>query len=174
MSFINIAKNRYSCRNFLDKSISKEILEKIIEAARIAPSARNIQPWYFFVINDRNMLEKIYECYNRDWFKTAPVVIVACGNHSTSWKREDGKDHCDIDIAIAVDHITLAATDMGLGSCWVCRFDAKKCSQILNLPSYVEPIVLIPIGYPADKPDTKRHEFQRVKLSEITNWDYFK
>lgn len=146
--FLGLAKKRYSVRSFLDKEIEEEKLNYVLEAARYAPSACNIQPVKLFVITNKEVLSKVHETYPRDWFKKAPCVIVAVGDKSQSWKRRDGKDHVDIDVAISVDHLTLAARDVGLGTCWVCAFDADKCHEILNLPDHMEPCVLIPIGYP--------------------------
>ena len=131
MSFLELAKKRYSVRSYLDRPVEKEKLLQVLEAARIAPSAVNKQPWNFIVVTNENTKNKIAETYPREWFKTAPAVIVVCGDHSKSWKRKDGKDHCNIDVA-AIDHMTLAATDLGLGTCWVCAFDAKQCHKILG------------------------------------------
>ena len=97
--------------------------------------------------------------------------IVICGDHSTSWKRpSDGKDHCDIDIAICTEHLCLAATQMGLGTCWVCNFDARQCADILSLPPHIEPIVIVPIGY-AKEPRVP--EKSRKPLTEIIRWEKY-
>ena len=95
MSFLDLVKNRFSARSFTDKIVEKEKIDLILEVARLAPSAVNLQPWKFFVVSDKLMLSKLAETYSREWFKTAPLCIVACGNHSESWKRFDGKDHCE-------------------------------------------------------------------------------
>lgn len=167
MSFLDIAKKRYSVRNFLDKPIEKEKILQVLEAGRIAPSACNNQPWHFIIISDDGLKKKIHEAYPRDWFFSAPVIIVACGDHNKSWKRRDSKDHCDVDIAIAVDHMTLAAADIGLGTCWVCAFDAEKCHKLLNLPNHLEVIALLPLGYPdCDKPEKTRRQ-----LDDIVSWE---
>jgi len=171
MSFLELAKKRYSVRSYLDRPVEKEKLLQVLEAARIAPSAVNKQPWNFIVVTNENTKNKIAETYPREWFKTAPAVIVVCGDHSKSWKRKDGKDHCNIDVAIAIDHMTLAATDLGLGACWVCAFDAKQCHKILGLPENLEVIALIPIGYPADTaPENKN----RMDISEIVSWEKYR
>jgi nitroreductase len=175
MDFLKIAKNRYSVRNFYNKPVEDTKIISILEAARIAPSASNRQPWSFIVVQKEDTRKLLHVCYNRDWIKNAPVLIVACGDHSQSWnRREDEKDHCDIDVAIAVDHITLAATSEGLGTCWVCAFDAKKCAEILDLPNYLEPIAIIPVGYPKDKVDINRHKQQRKAFNEIVFWENLK
>ena len=125
-TFLELAKKRYSLRNYLDTPVEDEKLMVVLEAGRIAPSAANFQPWHFIVIRDEEMRKKAGTTYNRPWFRKAPVIILICGDHHASWKRADGKDHCDIDISITTDHMTLAAAELELGTCWVCNFDAKK------------------------------------------------
>jgi len=174
MDFLELAKNRYSSRKYLDKAVEEHKLEIILEAARIAPSAANYQPWYFVVFKEADELKKIGECYHRPWFKTAPVVLVACANHQQSWKRKDAKDHADIDLAIAIDHITLAATSLDLATCWICNFDVDKTRQLLELPDYIEPVALIPIAYPADNSDNERHNKLRKPMNEIVGFGKFK
>jgi len=170
MSFIDLAKKRYSVRNYKNLPVEKEKILQVIEAARIAPSAVNFQPWHFIVVTSEEMKSKIAETYSRDWFRKAPAIIVVCGDHSSSWKRNDGKDHCDIDVAIAVEHMTLAAADMGLGTCWVCAFDAAKCHQVLDLPENLEVIALLPIGYPADDEVPQK---KRKSINEIVSWERY-
>ena len=170
MSFIDLAKKRYSVRNYKNLPVEKEKILQVIEAARIAPSAVNFQPWHFIVVTSEEMKSKIAETYSRDWFRKAPAIIVVCGDHSSSWKRNDGKDHCDIDVAIAVEHMTLAAADMGLGTCWVCAFDAAKCHQVLDLPENLEVIALLPIGYPADDQVPQK---KRKSINEIVSWERY-
>jgi nitroreductase len=167
MSILDIAQKRYSVRSYLDKEVEKDKLLQVLEAGRIAPSAVNFQPIHLLVITDQKEKEKIAEAYPRDWFKKAPVIIVACGNHSKSWKRNDGKDHCDIDVAIAIDHMTLAATDLGLGTCWVCAFDAKRCHEILQLPENMEVVALLPLGYPSGE---RSSEIKRQSMEDFVSW----
>ena len=171
MEFIDVVNKRHSERRFDGKEVEKEKILKVLEAGRIAPSAVNYQPYHFIVITEKELRDKISEVYSPKWFKYAPAIIVACGDHSTSWKRKDGKDHCDIDVAIAVDHMTLAATDIGLGTCWVCAFDAEKCHEILELPDHLEVVALLPIGYPINN---ERPERKRKSLDEIVSWEGYK
>ena len=96
MELNQIISNRYSVREYKPDSVSEKDLLKVLEAGRLAPSAVNLQPWYFIVINTEETLNKIKETYHRDWIKSAPTIIAICGDHQTSWKRTaDGKDHCD-------------------------------------------------------------------------------
>lgn len=173
MAFIDIAKKRYSSRKFLDKPVEKELLLKVLEAGRVAPSAKNKQPWHFVVITNEETLKNIKGCYERKWIEAAKCIIVVCGDHREAWRRADGKIHTNIDVAITIDHITLAATDLGLSTCWVCMFDVMKCASIMELPEGVEPIALIPIGYPADETDENRHDKLRKPLDEIVHWEKF-
>ncbi|MFP4621184.1 MAG: nitroreductase family protein [Bacteroidales bacterium] len=173
MDFTEIAKRRFSCRNYQDKKVEEDKIAQILEAARIAPSAKNLQPWHFVVVQDPENLEKVKSCYARDWISSAPMIVIACGDHKGAWYRADGKNHADIDVAIATDHLTLTAADLGLGTCWVCKFDVQKCAHILQLPEGIEPIAMIPIGYPMDQPDTERHERQRKSLQDIVHNEKF-
>ena len=144
--------------------IDREKLDYIMECVRFAPSAVNFQPWRFRIVTDEAVLKALYSCYKREWLATAPCIIVACVDHNESWhRRADNKDHADIDIAIAVEHLCLAAAEQGLGTCWVCNFDAPQCSEVLGLPENLEPAVLIPVGYAEDEPTEKK----RKPLNEI-------
>jgi nitroreductase len=166
MDFIQLARSRYSCRKYKQQSVEDDKLNYVLEAGRVAPSAANHQPLFFVVVKDEN-IENLRPCYSREWLRSAPMCIVICSDHSKSWKRADGKDSADIDAAIATDHITLAATSIGLATCWVCNFNKQKLTEILNLPDHVEPVVLLPLGYPDDAPATERHATMRKSLDEI-------
>lgn len=173
-SFFDLACKRFSCRSYKNQDVPKELVEKVLDAARVAPSSTNNQPWSFIVVTENPVKRMIVSCYPRNWIETAPVIIVACGDHNRSWRRADGKDHCDIDLAIAIDHITLAATDNGLATCWVCKFDAMKCATVLELPAHITPIALIPLGFPAEVANPNRHKEKRKALNEIVCWEKFK
>ena len=148
MTFLELVKSRISIRQYTSKKVEDEKLAYILECARLAPSAVNYQPWQFLVVKNDDVKKLIQQCYQAEWFADAPVIIVACTDTTQSWKRSfDNKDHADIDIAIAVEHICLAAAEQDLGTCWVCNFDAEKCSELLNLPANIHPVVLIPVGY---------------------------
>lgn len=169
MSFLDLVKTRYSVRSYDSRPIEKEKMDYVMECARMAPSAVNFQPWKFFVINTPEMLTAIKAAYPREWIQSAPCIIVACADHSESWhRRADNKDHADIDIAIAVEHICLAAAEQGLGTCWVCNFDPAVCRDVLSLPQNLEPAVLIPIGYPAATAEVAPKK--RKKTDEIISY----
>lgn len=171
--FIELAKKRFSSRKYSTRQVEDEKLLQVLEAGRIAPSAANFQPWIFVVVKGEEAKREFKTIYDKEWFKEAQVFIIICGDHKSSWKRADGKDHCDIDVAIAVDHMTLAATDIGLATCWICNFDIAKCSELLNLPSNIEPIAILPLAYPEDHPDPDRHITKRKVLKDIVYYDKY-
>jgi len=173
MTFQELAVLRYSVRSFLSTPVEEDSLSYILECGRIAPSAANFQPSYVIVVRAMEVKKALYSTYPRDWFRQAPVILVCCGDRSRGWKRSDGKDHTDIDVSIMVDHITLAAAEKGLGTCWICNFDATACREILRLPGHIEPVVYLPLGYPADQPDpNSRHKIRRA-LEEVVRYDHF-
>ena len=158
MEFLELVRNRYSCRSYQSIEVDREKLEYIMECVRFAPSAVNKQPWRFRIVSNEEDKAKLQQCYNRDWFKTAPMYIIASILHDEEWVRADGKHHGDIDIAISVEHLCLAATEQGLATCWVCNFDVVLCKEIFALSENEEPAVIIPLGYAADemKPKTRK------------------
>ena len=158
MNFLELVKQRYSCRAYKSLGVEKEKLEYILECVRLAPSAVNKQPWRFRIVSKEEDKVRLQKCYNRDWFKTAPMYVVASVLHDEDWVRSDGKHHGDIDIAIAVEHLCLAATEQGLATCWVCNFDAVLCKELFNLPDNEEPAVLIPLGYAEDEVKPKNRK----------------
>ncbi|MDR0331962.1 MAG: nitroreductase family protein [Dysgonamonadaceae bacterium] len=170
MELDKVIQQRKSVRKYTDEPVSKEIIESLLESARLAPSAVNYQPWKFIVCTSEEAKCLVRESYPREWFNDAPVYIVACGNHNISWKRADGKDHCNIDVAIAVQHIVLKVHDIGLGTCWVCNFDAQKLKNDLKLEEQWEPIAILPIGYPKEIAGTALYDGKRKSLEEITVW----
>lgn len=171
MKFSQLITHRYSVRDFDSKPVEKQKLEKVLEAARLAPSAVNLQPWHFLVVQSPENLEKMFAFYQRNWIRKAPAIILSCADHSQSWKRgSDGKDFADVDVAIAVDHMTLQAAELGLGTTWVCNFNAQKCAETLRLPLHIEPLVMLPLGYPAGD---KIPEKKRKPAEEIIHWEKF-
>ena len=168
MNVLELMKQRCSIRLFQDRPIEKDKLLYVLEAARVAPSACNYQAWRMIVVEDKALIRRIAP----DWVpeSKAPAVIVACGDHRHAWRRRDGKGHSDIDVTIAVDHLTLAAAEVGLGTCWICAFDAYQCGAVLELPYQQEPAILVPIGYPAESKDPNRHQTERKPLEQLVSW----
>mgnify|MGYP002852594406 FL=1 len=144
---LDIIRSRHSCRSYLDKPVEEEKLAYLEECMRLAPSAVNKQPWKFRVVRSQKGRAKLQACYARPWFEEAPLYILCSVLHDQEWVREDGKPHGNIDVAIAVEHLCLAATEQGLASCWVCNFDAQRCHELFGMPETEEPVVIVPIGY---------------------------
>lgn len=170
MHFNQLLRERYSVREYKPLKVSKALLIEVLEAGRMAPSAANRQPWSFILVSSDTHLSQLKTCYDREWFKKVPQVIVICGNHNEAWKRSfDQKDHTDVDASIAIDHMTLRATELGLGTCWICHFNPEKLREVLQLPEHVEPIALLPIGYPQESkaPEKKRKAFSEVAFEEV-------
>lgn len=168
MEFKTLANNRYSVRNFTNQPVENEKIELILETARKAPSAVNFQPYKMYVVQSAEKLNAVKSCYHRTWIKSAPMVVVVVGSKGMAWKRaQDMKDYTDIDAAILIDHIMLQATDLGLGTCWVCNFDIDALREVLGLDYNQEPIAIIPIGYSAsDEIPVKK----RKGLDELVVW----
>ena len=165
MIFLDTCKTRESVRGYKPTPVEDDKLSYILETVRLAPSACNRQPWKFLVLKSADALARAAQCYDRDWFKTAPLAILCCIDHSQEWVRpSDGKRHGTIDIAIAAEHICLAAAEQGLGSCWICNFDVCKAAGLFDLPDEIEPAVLIPIGYSSSE---GTREKARKNISEI-------
>lgn len=166
MNFKELSEARFSVRNYTDEPVSQEQLNYVLECARLAPSAVNFQPWHFYVVNNADDKAKLCQCYNREWFCTAPLYILCCIRHDEAWvRRKDQKEHGDIDIAIAAEHICLAAAEQGLGTCWVCNFDAQLCHELFALPENEEVAVLIPLGHAAA--DVEQKPKMRKAMEEI-------
>lgn len=163
MNLLVLIKNRYSCRAYQPLGVEEEKMAYVMECVRFAPSAVNKQPWRFRLISRPTDKAKLQECYDREWFKSAPMYVIASVLHDEEWVRADGKPHGNIDVAIAVEHLCLAATEQGLATCWVCNFDAALLKERFALPDGEEPAVVIPIGYAADAPREK----MRKPIGEI-------
>ena len=168
----NLARERYSCRNYSDRKVYRDTILAVLDIARLAPSACNRQPWKFLVADSQEQREAVLYSYEREWIRTAPEFIIACGIHDEAWHRGcDGKDHTDVDLSIAIEHLCLSATSLELGTCWVCNFDPKPIREAFGLPDNVEPIAIIPIGYPAEGQSTPIKK--RKALDEIVKWGKF-
>jgi nitroreductase len=172
MNFLELAKKRCSVRNFKTIDVEEEKLLKILEAGRVAPTGANFQPHRLLVIQSKEGHEKLQKAANTF---DAPLVIVVCGDESEVWKRPyDGKSIIDIDTSIITDHMMLQATELGLGTTWICYFKPDVIKREFNLPKHIEPISILIIGYPAGEvasPD--RHDKTRKALKDIVFYETF-
>ncbi|MDF2876675.1 MAG: albA [Sporomusa sp.] len=172
MSVLDLVKKRYSVRKYEDRPVEAEKLQKLLEAGRVAPSAHNNQPSRLIVMREQAGLEKLKKGAN---VYGAPLAIIVVSDHDTAWVRPyDKKKSVDIDASIVTDHIILAATELGLGTLWVCYFDPAVIRQEFNIPDHLEPINIIGVGYAAGEaksPD--RHNEARKPLNEIVIWESY-
>ena len=156
MDFQDLVQARYSCRAYRGDPVAEDQLARVLEAARLAPTADNRQPFRLVVVHTRGREQELRRVYDKDWFVQAPLVVAACGVPSESWvRKQDGKNYNDVDVAIVMDHLILAAADLGLGTCWIDAFDPAAARAALQLPQDVVPVALTPLGYPADAPKPK-------------------
>ena len=167
MDFSKLVNQRYSVRAYKPDPVGEEELQQVLEAARLAPTAANRQPFQLIVINTQGREAELRRVYHRSWFHQAPLVIAAIGLPGDAWTRRDGKNYVYVDTTIAMDYITLAATDLGLGTCWVAAFDPAAAREVLNLPDTAEPVAFTPLGYPADQPKPK----ERKSLAELVRYE---
>ncbi len=157
MAILETIRKRYSCRAYKEKNIEKEKLDIIFEAARLAPSAKNLQDWRFVVVTDKETKQKIAKAaVNQMFLEKAGAIIVACSNNSDLMRC--GQPIAAIDVAIALEHIALQATELGLATCWIGSFSPDQVRTILGIPGDAAIIELMPIGYPADEPRKANRE----------------
>lgn len=151
MTVLEAIQKRYSCRVYQDKPIEPDKINQIFEAARLAPSAKNLQDWRFIVVTDKTTKVKLAQAANNQTFLSeAGAIIIACSN--SDYIMRCGQAIGPIDVAIAIEHICLEATELGLATCWIGSFYPEKVRQILNIPEQIQIIELLALGYPADSP----------------------
>ena len=171
MDVFEAIKNRRSIREYTRQDAPKELIEKIIDAARMAPSAGNLQPWEFLVIRDPQTKQKVADAaWGEMFIAMAPVVIVVCANPLRSASRYGARGeklYCLQDTAAAIENLLLATHALGLGACWVGAFNEAGVEEVFQLPPEVRPIAIISVGYPAEKPNSPpRRDLQKIIHNE--------
>jgi len=166
MDFFETIGKRRSVRSYSDRPVEKEKLAAVLEAARTAPTAKNLQAFKVFVISTRENKEALERVYGARWFCEAPYVLLICSDTSRRWIRADGKDYGNVDCAIVMDHMILAATALGLGTCWIGAFDARAAADGLRLPPGLEPVAFTPLGYANETPPARK----RRSLDELVEY----
>ena len=170
MNFLDNAKKRYSVRSYKSQKVEQEKLDLILEAARVAPTAANLQPVRLIVVQEKEGLAKIEKAAN---IYNAPLAVIVCADHSTAWTRPfDKKQTGDIDASILTDHMMLQASELGLGTVWVCYFKPDILSQEFNLPENLEPVNILVIGSADEEPaDPDRHGKTRIPLDTLVAYE---
>jgi len=178
MEFSSVIKSRESIRDYSSKKVEDKNISYVLECARFAPSWTNKQCWHFIVVKDEKIIKELSKTsiINR-WLKNAPIVIVACGDPKQSGVRNN-INYFMVDVSIALEHIVLAATDKGLGTCWIGGFSENKVKKILEIPDNIRVVALTPLGYPAEKKGLTgkaakiiTQSKKRKPLDRITHYD---
>jgi len=167
MHFSELLTCRYSVRAYRPDPVPDEVLEKVLFAARMAPTAANRQPFQVIVIRTAGRQQDLARIYHRDWFRQAPLALCVCGLPDKAWVRRDGWNACETDASIVMTHIILAAADLGLGTCWIANFDPSAAREALRLHESVIPLAFTPLGFPADDPTPK----DRKPLNELVRYE---
>ncbi|MGE5614570.1 MAG: nitroreductase family protein [Bacillota bacterium] len=169
MNVLDAIRERRSIRRYSPRMVEDEKLEKVLEAARLAPSANNRQSWKFVVVKDRETRQKLAEAAGAQAFVgQAPVVIVGCGTDPDSVMK-CGQHRYTVDLSIATAYMILEACELGLGTCWIGHFDENTVKDILGVPANVRVVTMMPIGYPDEAPSPR----PRKKLEEIVCYERY-
>ncbi|RPJ80338.1 MAG: nitroreductase [Acidobacteria bacterium] len=167
MHFSELLTCRYSVRAYRPDPVPQELLEKVLFAARMAPTAANRQPFQVIVIHTAGRENDLKHIYHREWFRQAPLTLCVCGLPDKAWVRGDGWNSYETDASIVMDHMLLAAADLGLGTCWIANFSPAAAREVLRLPEGVTPLAFTPLGFPADQPSPK----ERKPLAELVRYE---
>jgi len=168
MDFYDLIKKRESVRDYdSNRKINDDVLNRILNAGRLAPSASNRQPWTFLLVSSKEKLEKVRACYHKSWFQQAPHILIIIGDKTKSWVRSyDGYNSIETDLAIAMDHIILAAEYENVGTCWIEDYDFKVLSDAIHLKENRVIFSITPLGY-QNKGYQKHGNKKRKSLEEI-------
>jgi nitroreductase len=170
MDVLEAIRKRYSCRKYLPKPVEEEKLRQVLEAARLAPSASNRQEWRLVVVTDPARRQQLAAAAgNQRSVSEAPVVIACCAETDGHVMR-CGEKCYPIDVAIAIDHMALAAAALGLATCWIGAFDAAAARKALGIPETVPVVELLPLGYPADAPPAQKNRLPLEKIVKREQW----
>jgi nitroreductase len=170
MNFQELIRKRYSVRAYDPRPVEEEKLNRVLEAARLAPTAANRQPFRIIVVSTKSREDELRRIYGREWFVQAPLILAVCALPADSWVRKgDGWNSAEVDATIAMDHLILAATEEGLGTCWIAAFDPRAARDVLGLPGDVVPVAFTPLGYPADTPQPKNRRLV-PNLVHLDRW----
>jgi len=161
MDFSELLYKRYSCRHYSPDPVEDKKIDQVLEAARLAPTAANRQPFQIIIINTKkHASDELLKIYSKSWFIEPPLILCICSLPEEAWfrKKFDNQNYAAVDAAIVLDHITLQAADLGLGTCWIGNFDPLAAREFLKLPDHVNVIAFTPFGYPLDEPGQKNRK----------------
>ena len=175
MDILETIKKRRSVRGYLDKGIPEQILDRVLEAARLAPTAANKQPFKLILVTNKSTKSKLVEASRKQTFiAEAPIVVVGCAFPEESYQNIGGTHTSEeIDISIVFDHLMLQAAEEGLGTCWIGAFDEQQVKAILNIPPNVKVIGLTPLGYASEKESKPGKHLERKPLSKIVLYEKY-
>ena len=162
---------RKSVRAFASDTVSDDVLARLLDAARHAPSANNFQEWRFVVVRNPETRKKISEAACRQKFVATAPVVLACCAETDNHLMTCGQMSYPIDVAIAIDHITLCAVAEGLGTCWIGAFHEDQVKNILGIPAKIRVVALLPVGYPQNPSPVRKH---RLPVDKIVSWERWK
>jgi nitroreductase len=165
MELYEAVRKRYSCRSYIDKPIEQDRLQRVLDAARLAPSARNNQDWRFIIVTDSKVKARLLEAGTSQQFLANSAIVVACSVNAGTMSC--GIPTAPVDVSIALEHIALAATAEGLATCWIGSFKPDPVREVLGIPADIVIVELMALGYPADKQPTPK----RMSLEEIVCYD---
>lgn len=170
MDFIELAKERYSVRKYKDTQITKEQLDKLLEASNLAPTGKNNQPHRIYVLQSQEAIEKINEITPCAFH--APTVLLFTYNTDEDWKnqREEGIHSGVEDVSIVASHVMFEAVELGLGTCWVNAYPNTECEKAFHIPSNEKSVLLMPVGYPADDSEPSERHTTRKDIGEIVRY----
>jgi len=167
MDFLELAKKRYSVRAYKSKPVEEEKLNQILEAARLAPTGSNQQAFKLIVVHTAGREEELKPLYARDWFTQVPIIICACAVTDPDQPYNEARHYRNI--GIVIDHLIMAATDLGLGTCWIGAYDQEAARKILGIPENAYPVILVTVGYADDEPKDK----VRKPIEELVRYEHW-
>ncbi len=168
MDVLSAIQERRSIRKYSDKPVEDEKLLKVLEAARLSPSAKNLQEWRFIVVKESETREKLTEAIDQPFVGEAPIILVCCGTE-TSGVMRCGQPRYTVDVSIATAYMILEAHEQGLGTCWLGSFDENMVKKVLGVPQDVRVVAITPLGYPSESPSQR----SRKELKEIVSYDKY-
>jgi len=171
MTVLDVIQKRRSTRKYKSHEVPEDVFLRVMEAARLAPSGKNLQPWHFVIVKDQNLKEQLaVASAHQSFIAGAPMIIVACAFPENSYaKMGRYMKSWPVDVAVAVDHLMLQAEEEGLGTCWIGSFREDEVKSVLDVPEDVRVLALTPLGYPDEEPKDRG----RKRLEEIVSYEKF-